>query len=202
LAAAERGWKELSARFGAGRVGLLHGRLSSEAKREAMDRFRSGRTPVLVSTTVVEVGLDVPEATVMVVEDAQRFGLATLHQLRGRIGRATSRPRAWFICVAGPAAPEGLARLKVLASTSDGFRIAEEDFRLRGPGEFLGSRQHGLPELRFADLSADGPLLEMARRDAREMVRRDPGLAGAGHRLLRERLERLDAEQRRLAGTA
>jgi ATP-dependent DNA helicase RecG len=183
-------------------VGLLHGRLRPEEKRQVMERFRSGKITVLVSTTVVEVGLDVPEASVMVVEGAERFGLATLHQLRGRIGRATSRPRAWFICIAGTTAKEGLARLKVLAGTSDGFKIAEEDFRLRGPGEFLGSRQHGLPELRFADLAADAPLLDMARRDAREIVRLDPELARPDHRLLRARLERLDAEQRRLAGTA
>jgi ATP-dependent DNA helicase RecG len=202
LAAAETVHRELAGRFGRERVGLLHGRMRPEAKRAAMEHFRSGRTPVLVATTVVEVGLDVPEATVIVVEGAERFGLATLHQLRGRIGRDSARRRAWCICVAGTLARESLSRLKALMATSDGFRLAEEDFRLRGPGEFLGSRQHGLPELRFADLAADTALLEMAKRDAAALLAADPELATSGHRVLRERLARLAERQRRMAGVA
>jgi ATP-dependent DNA helicase RecG len=156
---------------------------------------------VLVSTTVVEVGVDVPEATVMVVEDADRFGLATLHQLRGRVGRGGGK-RGWCLCIARVRTPEALARLKAFSRTQDGFRLAEEDFRLRGPGQFLGERQHGVPELRFADLVEDVPLLELARRDAEALVAEDPELARPEHRALSERIERLAAEHRALAGVA
>jgi ATP-dependent DNA helicase RecG len=202
LAAAETGFKQLSAKFGRSRVGLIHGRMRPDAKRAAMERFRSGATQVLVSTTVVEVGLDVPEATVMVVEGAERFGLAGLHQLRGRIGRDRVRSRAWCICVAGSLGGEAVSRLRALAKTDDGFKIAEEDFKLRGPGEFLGARQHGLPELRFADLGSDGPLLALAKRDAAGIVAADPELAAPEHRALGERLARLAVEQRSRAGVA
>ncbi len=202
MAAAETGFKELSARFGRHRVGLLHGRMKPDAKREIMERFRSGAIQVLVSTTVVEVGLDVPEATVMVIEGAERFGLAGLHQLRGRIGRDRARGRAWCICVAGTLERDALARLRALAKTEDGFRIAEEDFKLRGPGEFLGARQHGLPELRFADLSQDAALLALARRDAAAIVAADPELSRPEHRAMGERLARLAAGQRSRAGVA
>jgi ATP-dependent DNA helicase RecG len=201
LAAAEAGHRELGARFGPARVGLLHGRMRPEKKRAVMERFRTGRISVLVSTTVVEVGVDVPEATVMVVEDADRFGLATLHQLRGRVGRGGGK-RGWCLCVARVRTPESLQRLKAFVGTQDGFRLAEEDFRLRGPGQFLGERQHGLTELRFADLIADVPLLELARRDADNLVGEDPDLARPEHRALRERIERLAAEHRALAGVA
>ncbi len=201
IAAAETGYDELSRRFERFGVGLLHGRMKADVRRAAMEDFRSGRTAVLVSTTVVEVGVDVPEATVMMVESAERFGLATLHQLRGRVGRAGSK-RAWCLCVARASTRESLARLRALAKTQDGFKIAEEDFKLRGPGQFLGERQHGLPELRFTDLAADGPLLELARRDAGMIVRGDPQLRKRENRGLKERLERLAAEHRELAGVA
>jgi ATP-dependent DNA helicase RecG len=201
LAAAETGYRELSARFGAERVGLLHGRMKAAKKREVMERFRTGDVDLLVSTTVVEVGVDVPQATVMVVESAERFGLATLHQLRGRVGRA-GRKRAWCLCVARGRGREAAARLKAFAKTMDGFKIAEEDFKLRGPGQFLGERQHGLPELRFARLAEDGPLVELARRDAEAIVKSDPDLAAEEHRELKRRIDRLAAESRELAGVA
>ncbi len=201
LASAESGFQEMSRRFGAGRVGLLHGQMKTEQKRQVMEDFRSGRIQILVATTVVEVGVDVPEATVMVIEDAERFGLATLHQLRGRIGRGPTK-RAWCLCVASVRTKESLARLKALASTQDGFRISEEDFRLRGPGQFLGERQHGLPELRFTDLVEDSALLDMARRDAREIVRTDPLLTTPPYRALGDRIRRLAAKNRNLAGVA
>jgi ATP-dependent DNA helicase RecG len=201
LAAAETGHRELSARFGDRRVGLLHGRMKADKKRTVMEDFRSGRVSLLVATTVVEVGVDVPEATVMVVEGAERFGLATLHQLRGRVGRGGQK-RAWCLCVARTRTRESIARLKALAGTQDGFKIAEEDFKLRGPGQFLGERQHGLPELRFASLAEDAALLEVARRDAEAIVKRDPELERREHRALKKRIERLAAETRELAGVA
>jgi ATP-dependent DNA helicase RecG len=169
-------------------VGLLHGRLAPREKEAAMEGFRSGRTPVLVATSVVEVGVDVPEATVLLVEHAERFGLAQLHQLRGRIGRGREPGRVILFHEARTA--DARARLQALARTDDGFRIAEEDLRIRGPGEFLGTRQSGLPELTVADLVADLPLLETARKDAFDLVHDDPALRhrGAGAaRALRER---------------
>jgi len=168
-------------------VGLLHGRMKSAEKEAAMDAFRSGETPVLVCTSVVEVGVDVPEATVLIVEHAERFGLAQLHQLRGRIGRGSAASR--MICFHGARTPDARARLQALAATTDGFKIAEEDLRIRGPGEFLGTRQSGVPELRLANLITDAVLLTEARHDAFELVARDPGLrnegAAVGHTLLR-----------------
>jgi ATP-dependent DNA helicase RecG len=163
-------------------VGVLHGKMKSREKDAAMEAFRSGRTPLLVATSVVEVGVDVPEATVLVVEHAERFGLAQLHQLRGRIGRGAFASRAVFFHSAGTEASR--ARLKALCDTNDGFRIAEEDLRIRGPGEFLGTRQHGLTELQAADLVRDVLLLADARSDAFALVQRDPGLEteGAGIR--------------------
>ena len=169
-------------------VGLLHGRMPSKEKDAAMTRFRDGTTPVLVATSVVEVGVDVPEATVLLVEHAERFGLAQLHQLRGRIGRANEPGRVILFHEARTA--EARARLQALAETDDGFRIAEEDLRIRGPGEFLGTRQHGLPELRVADLVVDVLLLEQARKDAFALVQRDPGLQTEGAPVARGLVER------------
>lgn len=166
-------------------VGLLHGRMSQAAKDEVMDRFARGEIRLLVATTVVEVGLDVPAAAVMVVEDADRFGLAQLHQLRGRVGRGTRDSYCILI------ARGGTARLEILTRTSDGFAIAEEDLRQRGPGEVLGSRQHGLPELALADPRRDGPLLSEARRAAAALLTADPDLRGAEHAALRRSVEAL-----------
>ena len=168
-------------------VGLLHGQMKPRAKEAVMERFRQGEIAVLVATTVVEVGIDVPNATVMVVQHAERYGLSQLHQLRGRVGRG-SKPSTCLLLTGAAAAVA--PRLQVLADTRDGFRIAEEDLRLRGPGELLGTRQHGLPEFKVADLAADIGLLAEARDDAAEIVRRDPRLTRREHAPLRNELLR------------
>jgi ATP-dependent DNA helicase RecG len=175
LAAAVRERERLRAEvFPEFRVGLLHGRQSTDEKGRVMGEFRRGAIHLLVATTVVEVGVDLPRATVMAIADAERFGLAQLHQMRGRIGRGDVRGTCWLLVGDGEA--RGVERLRVLAGTSDGFRIAEEDLRVRGPGEFFGTRQHGLPRLRAGDPTVDRALLEGARRDAFSWVERDPGL--------------------------
>ncbi len=177
LAAASERHADLSERLGAAHVGLVHGRLKAAEKDRAMARFADGSTPVLVATTVIEVGVDVPEATVMVIEHAERFGLAQLHQLRGRIGRGT-RPSTCLLLYHPPLGATARARLAVLRESDDGFHIAEEDLKLRGAGEVLGTRQSGLPEFRLVDLVAHGDLMEVARDEARLLVERDPELEG------------------------
>jgi ATP-dependent DNA helicase RecG len=157
-------------------IGLIHGRMKREEKDRAMRRFRDAEDKVLAATTVVEVGVDVPNATVMVVEHAERYGLSQLHQLRGRIGRGGGE--STFLLLGDPTTEEGHRRLEVLTETTDGFRIAEEDLRLRGPGEVFGTRQHGLPDLKIASLVGDLRVLERARKDAFALVARDPKLAG------------------------
>jgi ATP-dependent DNA helicase RecG len=176
LAAATERHAELAARFGAERVVLVHGKMKAADKDRAMERFAVGNANVLVATTVIEVGVDVPEATVMVVEHAERFGLAQLHQLRGRIGRG-DRPSTCVLLYAAPLSETAKARLGILRDTEDGFRIAEEDLRLRGAGELLGTRQSGLPEFRLADLAVHADLLDIARDDARLVLERDPELS-------------------------
>ncbi len=161
------------------RVGLLTGKMRPAEKAAAMRAFREGDTDVLVATTVVEVGVDVPNATVMIVEDAERFGLAQLHQLRGRIGRGGEKSN--FLVFADPRTDEGRERMRAIVSNSDGFALAEEDLRLRGEGQVLGSRQHGLPELRIASILLDSEILEIARGDARVLVEGDPHLTDAMH---------------------
>jgi ATP-dependent DNA helicase RecG len=174
-------------------VGLLHGQMKPAQKQRVMSAFASGRMSVLVATTVVEVGIDVPNATVMMVQHAERFGLSQLHQLRGRIGRG-ARP-SYCLLVAGSQSEPGWRRLAVLVQTDDGFRIAEEDLRLRGPGEVVGLRQHGLPELKVADLLRDLPLPEAARDDARRIAEADERLARAEHAPLRTALIRRFGEK-------
>jgi ATP-dependent DNA helicase RecG len=165
------------------RLGLIHGRMSAAEKEAAMNDFRSGKIQVLVSTSVVEVGVDVPNATLMTIESGQRFGLSQLHQLRGRISRG-SYPG--FCCVFADAqTAEAEKRLKAFISTTDGFALAEADFRLRGPGELFGTRQHGMPPLRIADLQRDGDVLSEARLDAQSLVAIDPGLSQPEHERLR-----------------
>jgi ATP-dependent DNA helicase RecG len=156
------------------RVELLHGRMKPEEKEAVMAAFGANQAQVLCATTVVEVGVDVPNATIMVVEDADRFGLAQLHQLRGRVGRG--RAQSYCFLIGDPKTDEGRKRLEVMATTADGFVIAEEDLRLRGPGEVLGTRQSGMPELRQADLLKDADLLVRARQEAEALEREDPGL--------------------------
>ena len=175
LAAASERHAHLKQRFG-DRVGLVHGRMKTAEKDRAMADFADGRSQILVATTVIEVGVDVPAATVMVIEHAERFGLAQLHQLRGRVGRGRQRSTCLLLYQA-PLGETAKARLNILRETEDGFRIAEEDLRLRGAGELLGTRQSGMPEFRLADLAAHGELLAAARDDARLIVQRDPELA-------------------------
>jgi ATP-dependent DNA helicase RecG len=165
------------------RLGLIHGRMNGAEKDAVMDRFRNGEIQVLVCTSVVEVGVDVPNATLMTIEAAERFGLAQLHQLRGRITRGRY---PGFCCVfANPQSPESTERLKAFVSTTDGFRLAEVDFALRGPGELLGTKQHGLPPFRIANLLRDAEILAEARRDAHALVDADPKLADPAHARLK-----------------
>ena len=168
------------------RVGFVHGRLKSKEKETVMAAFAAGELDVLVSTTVIEVGVDVPNASLMVVENAERFGLSQLHQLRGRVGRGKHQSH----CVLLTAGKSDTARerLRALAATNDGFQIAEEDLRLRGPGDFFGKRQHGLPQLKVADFAADVQLLNEAKLAAEKLIARDPDLKKAEHRLLKERI--------------
>jgi ATP-dependent DNA helicase RecG len=165
------------------RVGLLTGRMPADEKDAVMRDFRDRKIDVLVATVVVEVGLDVPNATVMVIENAERFGLSQLHQLRGRIGR--SEMASWCIAVAAPKTDEAKARLKVFVECSDGFRLAEEDLKIRGPGEFFGTRQHGVPELRVGNIVTDYDLLRLAAQDARSVVGDDERLSAPHLRTLR-----------------
>lgn len=165
------------------RVGLLHGKMSSQEKAEAMERFRAGADDVLVSTTIVEVGVDIPNATVMVIEGADRFGLAQLHQLRGRVGRG--RHPAVCYLVADPATEEAQARIEAMLRTQDGLELAEADLALRGPGEVLGMRQHGVAGFQLADPVKDLALLETAREVARAILEQDPRLEEAEHHALK-----------------
>ena len=183
LAAVDERQAYLKERFG-NRVGLVHGRMKGSQKDAAMESFAHGETDLLVATTVVEVGVDVPEATVMVIEHAERFGLAQLHQLRGRIGRG-DKASACLLLYGNPLGETAKQRLAILRETDDGFRIAEEDLKLRGAGEVLGTRQSGLPEFRLADLLAHAPLLQMARDDARLVLHRDPDLTSPRGQALR-----------------
>lgn len=154
------------------RVNLIHGKMKNTEKEQIMTAFLSHQIDVLISTTVIEVGVDVPNATIMVIMNAERFGLAQLHQLRGRIGRGIYESKCFF--VTGSLSLEGRARMNVIVSESDGFKIAEKDLELRGPGEFYGTRQHGLPEFQIADLSSDGQLAEYAREDALAILKSNP----------------------------
>lgn len=176
LAAVEARAADLRHYFGDA-VGLVHGRMKGPEKDAAMESFRKGETRILVATTVIEVGVDVPEATIMVIEHAERFGLAQLHQLRGRVGRGSGESSC-LLLYKGPLGEMAKARLLALRQTEDGFRIAEDDLRLRGEGEILGTRQAGLPGFRLADLTAHARLLAIARDDAELILRRDPDLSG------------------------
>jgi ATP-dependent DNA helicase RecG len=192
LAAAEDRYAHLKQVFG-DQVGLIHGKLAGRDKDAAMERFARGETTILVSTTVIEVGVDVPDASIMVIERAERFGLAQLHQLRGRIGRG-ARASTCLLLYKGPLGPVAKARLEMMRETEDGFRIAEEDLRLRGEGEVLGTRQSGLPGFKLARLENDGDLLAAARDDARLVVDRDPQLAGERGQALRLLLHLFERE--------
>jgi ATP-dependent DNA helicase RecG len=164
-------WQERLRPF---RCELLHGRVVSPDKQAIMQRFRAGETHALISTTVIEVGVDIPNATVMLIENAERFGLSQLHQLRGRIGRGAHTSHCWL--VRSDKTPETMMKLTVLEKTTNGFEIAEADWELRGPGDLLGTAQSGLPELKLGDLRRDAALMRKARRATLELLENDPGL--------------------------
>lgn len=169
------------------RVGLVHGQQKATDREEMMEAFRRRELDVLVSTTVIEVGVDVPNATLMIIEDANRFGLSQLHQLRGRVGRGEKQ--SYCVLIANATTQDAEARLRVMVETTDGFRIAEEDLRIRGPGDIYGTKQSGAFELRVADLIQDGRVLEEARQAALQLVAEDPKLSHPEHVYLRERAE-------------
>lgn len=183
------------------RVGLLHGRLKPEEKEAVMASFKANDIQILVATTVIEVGIDVPNATVMVIEHAERFGLSQLHQLRGRVGRGAHQSHCILIA-SDRLSDDGVKRLRVMEATTDGFRIAEADLEIRGPGDFLGTRQAGIPELRVASILKDGRILEEARREAFTMVERDPELRLPEHKRLKEELVKRWGGRLELAGVA
>ena len=171
------------------RIAILHGRMKPEEKEATMAAFKAHETDILVATTVIEVGIDVPNASVMVIEHAERFGLSQLHQLRGRVGRGSAKSRC-ILLASGKLSEDGEKRLRVMEATTDGFRIAEADLEIRGPGDFLGTRQAGLPEFRVASILRDGRLLEEARKEAFAIVERDPGLGLPEHLPARRELLR------------
>ncbi len=171
------------------KVGLLHGRMSAAEKEEVMNGFKRGEIDLLVATTVVEVGVDVPNASVMVIENADRFGLSQLHQLRGRVGRGEWE--SFCILITDNTSPECVQRMKIISKTSDGFKIAEEDLKLRGPGDFFGTHQHGLPAFKLADLTRDMQLLQTAQQMSKSIIESDPQLKRADHRIMRELTQRL-----------
>ncbi|HWA83560.1 MAG TPA: ATP-dependent DNA helicase RecG, partial [Fimbriimonadaceae bacterium] len=169
------------------RVGLLHGQMKPREKEEAMDLFRKAEIDVLVSTTVIEVGVDVPNASIMVIEDANRFGLSQLHQLRGRVGRG--QWQSFCVLVAEAKSDDARARMDIMVATTDGFRIAEEDLKLRGPGELAGTKQSGNLDFKIADLVQDGRLLEVSRQAAMALIERDPRLEMPEHAGILEKIQ-------------
>lgn len=169
------------------KIGILHGKMKAQDKEKIMDAFVSGELEILVATTVIEVGVNVPNATLMVIEDADRFGLSQLHQLRGRVGRGTRQ--SYCICFGADKGAQAKQRLEVLCKTNDGFEIAQADLAQRGPGDFFGKRQHGLPLLKMADLAHDLVWMQQARQEAEQLLRQDPTLTQ--HPALCERVDRL-----------
>ncbi|RZS89263.1 ATP-dependent DNA helicase RecG [Phyllobacterium myrsinacearum] len=183
LVSAEERFQSLQPLLG-NQIGLVHGRMTGQEKDAAMLAFKNGETRLLIATTVIEVGVDVPDATIIVIEHAERFGLAQLHQLRGRVGRG-DKPSTCLLLYKGPLGEVARARLEIMRETEDGFRIAEEDLKLRGEGELLGTRQSGTPGFRLASIEAHQELLEIARKDARYILGRDPELQSARGEALR-----------------
>ena len=169
------------------RVGLLHGRMRSVEKQDVMGRFKNREIDILVSTTVIEVGIDVPNASLMLIENAGRFGLSQMHQLRGRVGRGTHKSSCHLII--GPTTEDGIRRIKAMTRTNDGFELAEADLEIRGPGEFFGTRQSGLPDFKIANILRDASLLEMAKSEANRLAKADPSLSQPAHRVLKQVLQ-------------
>ena len=168
-------------------VGLLHGRMRSVEKQDVMGRFKNREIDILVSTTVIEVGIDVPNATLMVIENAERFGLSQMHQLRGRVGRGTHKSSCHLI--SGPMTDDGVRRVRAMTRTNDGFELAEADLEIRGPGEFFGTRQSGLPDFKIANILRDASLLEIAKSEANQLAKSDPSLSQPVHQVLKEVLQ-------------
>ena len=189
LKSAQEHAKELAAVFPDLRVGCVHGQMKAKDKDAVMGAFAAGELDILVATTVIEVGVDVPNAALMIIENAERFGLSQLHQLRGRVGRGSYK--SYCVMVSDAGGDEVRARLKIMTQTNDGFKISEEDLRLRGPGDFFGSRQHGLPEMHVADLGADANVLKKAQEEASRVLASDPALASAENAALKARIDRL-----------
>ncbi len=189
LKSAEEHAKELQQIFPDLHVACVHGRMKAKEKDEVMGSFLAGETQILVSTTVIEVGVDVPNAALMIVENADRFGLSQLHQLRGRVGRG--QHKSYCVLVSDAEGEDVKARLSILCKTGDGFRISEEDLRLRGPGDFFGSRQHGLPATHIADLGGDVEVLQQAQNEANALLAEDPQLEHPENAALRESVERI-----------
>ena len=189
LKSAEEHAETLQKEFPDLRVACVHGKMKPKDKEAVMASMVAGETDILVATTVIEVGVDVPNAALIIVENAERFGLSQLHQLRGRVGRG--QHKSWCILVSDNDGEENRARLNIMTKTNDGFKISEEDLRLRGPGDFFGSRQHGLPEMHVADLGADVNVLQKAQQEATLLLASDPALAAPEHAALRESVDRL-----------
>jgi ATP-dependent DNA helicase RecG len=185
----QRAYQEWCSIFASYKIGLLHGRMKAQEKDEVMREFSEGKIHVLVATTVIEVGIDVPNASVMVIEHAERFGLSQLHQLRGRVGRG--QQESFCVLVAANFVSEkAFERLRIMEKSSDGFEIAEKDLEIRGPGEFLGQKQSGLPQFRVAHLLRDVDTLEMARKISAEVLKEDPNLNLPQNVLIKENLMR------------
>ena len=192
LAAAEERYDILKQQFG--KVGLVHGRMKPAEKDEVMQRFAAGELKILVATTVIEVGVNVPEATVMVIEHAERFGLSQLHQLRGRVGRGGDQSYC-FLVYSGPLGETAKERLAIMRQTEDGFLLAEKDLELRGGGDILGVKQSGLPRFKLADLTVHGELLKAARDDARLIIEQDPNLESERGKALKTLLYLFERDQ-------
>lgn len=192
LKSAEEHARALQQEFPELAVACVHGRLKPKEKDAVMAAFAAGETQILVATTVIEVGVDVPNAALMIVENAERFGLSQLHQLRGRVGRG--QHKSYCVLVSEADTDEVRARLDILCKTNDGFKVSEEDLRLRGPGDFFGSRQHGLPAMHIADLGGDVQVLQKAQQEANALLQEDPALVRPENAALRESVERLFRE--------
>jgi ATP-dependent DNA helicase RecG len=188
LKAATQAYEQVAEFFGSDNVGILHGRMKTEEKNYLMNRFKNREIKILVSTTVIEVGVDVSHATVMVIENAERFGLSQLHQLRGRVGRGGDQSFCYLV-YSDKISEDGLKRIKAMVNYNDGFKLSEIDLEMRGPGDFFGTRQSGLPDLKFSNIMKDTDILLSAREDAFEILREDPYLNKPENRILKEMLK-------------